>query len=178
MTWLAILLALSALTLPLCVSAAEPAAPATPPKPDQNPSPMVEHTRAHARLQRRDPPGTRHQLKLGTLFLPDRLPPNAPLVLHLHGGTWIPEIAAARHNVAVISLQLGSGSATYAKPFTDPAAFPALLDEAEEESARRFDAVGLCAWSAGYGAVREILKTPANDGGVAFVLLLDGLHCG
>ena len=36
----------------------------------QNPSPMVEHTRAHPRLKEQSPPGRRQKLALGTLFLP------------------------------------------------------------------------------------------------------------
>jgi len=37
----------------------------------QNPSPMVEHSRAHPRLAQQSPPGTRRTLELGTLYLPD-----------------------------------------------------------------------------------------------------------
>ncbi len=103
---------------------------------------------------------------------------DAPLFIHFHGGTWIPEIAAAKTLSAVISVQLGSGSATYARPFADPKAFAELLQEAETKAERKFDRVGLTAWSAGYGAVRAILKTPAHYERVQFVLLLDGLHAG
>ena len=39
----------------------------------QNPSPMVEHTRAHPRLAEARPPGRREGLELGTLFVPERL---------------------------------------------------------------------------------------------------------
>src|SRR5262249_28728806 len=64
-----------------------------PPKPAaQNPSPMVEHTRTHPRLKEERPPGARHPLKIGTLFVPDVLPPGrTPLFVHFHGGTWLPE---------------------------------------------------------------------------------------
>src|SRR4051794_24480307 len=89
-----------------------------PPKAAQNPSPMVEHTRPHPRLKEERPPGTRHPLKVGTLFLPDKLPPGpAPLFVHFHGGAWIPEIAASKAGAAVIAVQLGAGSAAYGKPF-------------------------------------------------------------
>lgn len=146
---------------------------------DQNPSPMVEHTRRHPRLKEERPPGTRIPLKVGTLFLPEGLPPgDVPLFVHFHGGTWIPEVAAARHSFAVISVQLGSGSAAYAKPFADPRSFAELLAEAEEKAKRKLDLRTLTAWSAGYGAVREILKVRENYDRVPAVLLLDGLHCG
>src|SRR5579871_4321864 len=41
--------------------------------PAQNPSPMVEHTRAHPRLAEARPNGRREPLTVGTLFLPDKL---------------------------------------------------------------------------------------------------------
>ena len=74
--------------------------------------------------------------------------------------------------------QLGSGSSVYGKPFADPTAFAQLLDEAERKAERKFKRVGLTAWSAGYGSVRAILKTPEHYERVQFVLLLDGLHGG
>src|SRR5262245_57309716 len=84
----------------------------------QNPSPMIEHTRAHPRLKEESPPGRREKLEVGTLFVPAALKSPAPLFVHFHGGTWLPEVAAARAGkTAVISVQLGSGSSVYAKPF-------------------------------------------------------------
>jgi hypothetical protein len=145
----------------------------------QNPSPMVEHTRTHPRLKEERPPGQRIALKTGTLFLPEKLPTgDAPLLFSFHCGTWIPEVAAAKLPAAVISMQLGSGSATYAKPFADPKAFAELLQEAETKSGRKFNHVGLSGWSAGYGAIRAILKVPEHYERVQYVLLLDGLHAG
>ena len=159
------------------VFTAEPLPPFAPSA--QNPSPMVEHTRPHPRLKEERPAGTRIPLKVGTLFVPESLPPGAaPLFIHFHGATWIPELAAAKRSHAVIAVQLGSGSAAYAKPFADPAAFSALLDEAKEKSSRDLDLKSLSAWSAGYGAVREILRVPEHYDRVPAVLLLDGLHCG
>src|SRR2546425_783800 len=79
----------------------------------QNPSPMVEHTRAHTRLKQETPAGRHEQLELGSLFLPAalKLKPTTPLFIHFHGGTWLPEVVAAkRGGTAVISIQIGSGS--------------------------------------------------------------------
>lgn len=145
----------------------------------QIPSPMVEHTRAHPRLKEVRPQGKREPLKLGTLFLPEKLPADdAPLFVHFHGGTWIPEIAATKIPAAVIAIQLGSGSSTYAKPFADPKAFSDLLAEAEAKAGRKFEPIVLGAWSAGYGAIRAILKAPEHYNRVQSILLLDGLHAG
>ena len=147
----------------------------------QNPSPMVEHTRAHPRLKQETPPGRREKLELGTLFLPDKLKLKspAPLFLHFHGGTWLPEVAAAKvGNTAVISIQNGAGSSAYARPFNDAQLFARLIAEAESKAGVKFAPVSLTAWSAGYGAVREILNVPEHYARVEKVLLIDGLHTG
>jgi len=145
----------------------------------QNPSPMVEHTRRHPRLPEQTPPGRRTPLEIGTLFMPAGLKPPARLLFHFHGGTWLPEVAAARlGRTAVVSVQLGAGSSVYAKPFSDPQVVGRLIAEAEKAAGLRFSGVGLSSWSAGYGAVREILKVPDNYARVDRVLLVDGLHTG
>jgi hypothetical protein len=145
----------------------------------QNPSPMVEHTRTHPRLAETSPPGRREPLEMGTLFVPAGLKSPAALFFHFHGGPWLPEVAAAHAgHLAIVSVQLGSGSATYAKPFSDPQLFGRLLSEAEAKAGVKFNSIGLSAWSAGYGAVREILKVPENYARVQRVLLIDGLHTG
>ena len=146
----------------------------------QNPSPMVEHTRTHPRLKEEQPVGRREQLELGTLFIPAKLKLKAttPLLIHFHGGTWLPEVAAVRVNTAVISIQAGSGSGVYAKAFSDPQRFGNLLKEAEAKADVKFSPLTLSGWSAGYGAIREILKTAESYDRVDHVLLIDGLHTG
>lgn len=147
----------------------------------QNPSPMVEHTRAHPRLKQETPPGRREKLELGTLFLPAKLKLKSPipLFIHFHGGNWLPEVAADRvGKTAVISIQIGAGSSAYARPFADAQLFARLIAEAESKADVKFTPISLTAWSAGYGAVREILKVPEHYARVDKVLLIDGLHTG
>lgn len=147
----------------------------------QNPSPMVEHTRRHPRLRQETPAGRRETLELGTLFLPSRsrLKSPTPAVFFFHGGTWLPEVAAARHGkTAVAAIQIGAGSGVYARAFADPGRFLKLLGEAEVAAGARFEPVTLGAWSAGCGAVREILKSPDAYRRVQRVLLIDGIHTG
>ena len=140
----------------------------------QNPSPMVEHTRAHPRLKEEAPAGRREKLDLGTLFLPAHS--RAILLFFFHGGTWLPEVAASRTKVAVVSVQAGEGSAIYAHLFDDPRRFLRLLAEAEIKAGMKFDRVMLGGWSAGCGAVRQILKTPESYARVDAALLIDGMH--
>jgi hypothetical protein len=144
----------------------------------QNPSPMVEHTRAHQRLREAAPPGRRVNLDLGTLFLPAGLKARkgVPVLLFFHGGTWLPEAAAARNRMAAIAIQAGSGSSSYTRLFEDPKRFQSLLEEAESQAGVRFGSVTLGGWSAGCGAVRQILKTPESYARVSAVLLIDGIH--
>jgi hypothetical protein len=147
----------------------------------QHPSPMVEHTRTHPRLTQETPAGRREKLELGTLFVPAalKLKTPTPLFIHFHGGVWLPEVAAARvGKTAVLSVQIGSGSGAYAKPFADPQLLTRLLLEAEAKAGVKFAPVTLSGWSAGYSAVREILKVPENYARVDRVLLIDGLHTG
>ena len=145
----------------------------------QNPSPMVEHTRAHPRLKQETPPGRREKLELGALFLPEKLKlkSSVPLFIHFHGGTWLPEVAAAKTGkTAVISIQIGAGSSADARPFADAKLFSRLIAEAETKAGVKFSPITLTAWSAGYGAVREILKVSEHYARVEKVLLIDGLH--
>jgi hypothetical protein len=139
----------------------------------QNPSPMVEHTRAHARLKEETAAGRREKLDLGTLFLPAH---TRAILFFFHGGTWLPEVAASRNKVAVVSVQAGEGSAVYARLFDDPGRFLRLLAEAETKAGVQFDRVMLGGSSAGCGAVRQILKTPESYARVDRVLLIDGIH--
>ncbi|MDE3167639.1 MAG: alpha/beta fold hydrolase [Acidobacteriota bacterium] len=141
----------------------------------QNPSPMVEHTRAHLRITEQTPPGRREKLDIGTLFIPARVRPTT-LLIFFHGGTWLPEVAAARDRIAVLTVQAGNGSGTYARLFTDPARFPALLLEAERKAHLKFPRVILGGWSAGCGAVRQILRAPAAYARTSAILLIDGVH--
>ena len=141
----------------------------------QNPSPMVEHTRAHQRLKEETPAGRRENLDLGTLFLPAHSRARA-ILFFFHGGTWLPEVAAARNQVAVVGVQAGEGSAVYARLFDDPQRFLRLLAEAETKAGIKFDRVMLGGWSAGCGAVRQILKTPESYARVDAALLIDGMH--
>jgi hypothetical protein len=142
----------------------------------QNPSPMVEHTRAHTRLPEQTPPGKREKLDIGTLYLPPGLGSRPELLLFFHGEPWIAEVAAARHKVAVISEVAGNGSAVYSKLFEDPRRFPQLVKEAEAKAHRRFARVILGGWSAGCGALRQILKSPESYARVNSVICIDGVH--
>jgi hypothetical protein len=140
-----------------------------------------DKVRSHPRLKTEAPPGHREKLSIGTLFLPKglKLEGTVPLFVHFHGGDWLPEVAAVEHGkTAVIRVQLGTGSAAYAKPFADAKAFGKMLAEAEKKAGVKFGPITLTAWSAGYGAVRAILQNGDDYDRIQAVVLLDGMHAG
>jgi hypothetical protein len=174
---------------PLLATAAVMAMPGVAAGQGQNPSPMVETTRAHERLSQRQLDGVSTTLQLGSmavdLFVPKatRAAP-VTLVLHFHGAAWLPAqaVAALDHNAVSAVINLGSGSGVYDRTFSDPDAFGELVRRIEDAvfAVLRSDAdvahIALTAFSAGHGAVRAILRDSAHFARVSSVLLLDGMH--
>lgn len=143
---------------------------------------MSESVRAHERMQRR--PGlpattiTVAGSEVSLFVAPEAKEREAGLVIHFHGPPWLPiqAIDELDRPLVVASVHLGAGGGLYDRFFSDPKVFAELLDVIERASgvrpARRF----LTGFSAGYGAIRAILRHSYDriDG----VLLLDGLHTG
>ena len=172
------------------------AAAQTPPLPaptPQNPSPMVEHTRAHARLEAPGAVGTRRTFEgpLGkpvTVFVPHGTRRAGPLrlVVHFHGASFVPEHAVARlkKSAVLATVHLGAGSGLYERTFAEPSVYDSLLAAVAREAsaalggAADFRRVTLSGFSAGHAAIRAILRDSAHFARVNAVLLLDGLHTG
>lgn len=162
-----------------------------PPAASQNPSPMVEESRAHERLTKKELGGTVRSFsgpaaKPVELWVPERARTRdfVDLVVHFHGAAWIPEQAVAglgRNAVAAV-VNLGAGSGTYHRAFADPAAFDSLVTAVTREvsaaigKTARVRRVTLVGFSAGHGAIRAILLEPRHFARVDAVLLLDGMH--
>jgi hypothetical protein len=170
------------LGLPLCAQSR--------PSASQNPSPMVELTRAHERLTARPGDSTRQSVSgpTGTpvdVFVPARSGAGDAfdLVVHFHGASWLAHqaVVASDRRIVTAVVNLGAGSGGYDRAFSDPASFDSLLTRVERavsgsgkpRSARRVTLVG---FSAGHGAVRAILRTPRLFARVHAVLLIDGMH--
>ncbi len=152
----------------------------------QNPSPMSDTTRPHPRVEKYEPKGRRLPIGLGTLFIRDGLKASEylPLIVHFHGAPWVIEhqIATRQANAVVVTVDLGAGSGTYAKPFADPTLFDSVIADASAGASKllglpvKFDRVILTSWSAGYGAIRAILRRPEHYALVSSVVLLDSMH--
>jgi hypothetical protein len=93
-------------------------------------------------------------------------------------------LLASGRSAVVLTININGLSAAYAAPFRDPATFPALLDEArrtlEHELAGswRFGAIVVSSFSAGYGAVRELLRQPDSEACLTDLVLVDSLYAG
>jgi hypothetical protein len=151
----------------------------------QNPSPLSDTTRPHPRIAQTEVAGKRTELttlKGAILFISPKVKTTkpVPLIIHFHGAAWLMEYHIAKHfpNAALITVNLGSGSRVYGNPFTQPEMFKNLIDEASRvlDLKRGWSSITLVGFSAGYGAVRAILRHEANFKIVNNVLLLDGIH--
>lgn len=140
---------------------------------------MQEHIRTHPRVEQHTPPGRRETLSLGTLFIPEKLARKKalPLLVFFHGGSWLPEDAAARNRMAAIAIQIGAGSGVYVRAFQNNNRLADLIQEAESKSGTRFSSLTIGGWSAGCGALREIFRAPAYQR-VNRILCIDGIHSG
>jgi hypothetical protein len=154
--------------------------------PAQNPSPMMERTRAHERIAESETvPGRRLSLvdvlpQPVHVFVPEGAPARPRLLIHFHGAPYIAEQAVATNgNYVLANVSLGSGSRVYGEPFTDAAVLARLVEAVQRAAGlAELDAIVLSGFSAGYGAIRSILRDPASAARVEGVLLLDGLHTG
>ncbi|HEY3287885.1 MAG TPA: hypothetical protein VGJ96_12275 [Gemmatimonadaceae bacterium] len=179
---------------PASTPAAVQPSPVPAPAP-QNPSPMQERTRRHERLLQPRTADAGVNLTIDSLlprpieiFIPQGAltADSAPLLIHFMGATWVPKrvVATMSRPVVVAAVYLGAGSAVYARPFArDTLLYGRMLDTivariAQVTSAPRISGLYLSGFSAGYGAIREIVRRPANLPRVDGALLLDGLHTG
>ncbi len=135
---------------------------------------------ASSALPHREAPGYREQKAIGArialpdaeLFVPEgfRAPDDGvvALAVHFQGGA-----KAAQENFArsgrrgvLIASTLSGRSGAFSAPYRDPAAFARLLEAGEralstqQERDVKFGGIAISFFSAGYGAVRELLKDP------------------
>ena len=157
-----------AILLAACVHAPKPAA--------QNPSPMVDFTRAHERLVKKTIEGQQFTADKAEVLITPRAAAagEGDLLIHFHGSAWLPFQAALSTGrpLVVAVFNVGQGGGIYDQTFSDPTRFDSLV--AEIRSRIKINRVFLSGFSAGYGAVRAILRNRADA--ISGILLLDGLH--
>lgn len=107
------------------------------------------------------------------------------LVVHFHGHEPIrKEFVKVARGQVLVGIDLGIGSGPYDDAFAAPDAFPRLLRSVEEAMKKHSGRekvhvrkIALSSWSAGYGAISEILRQPIASK-IDAVILLDSLHAG
>jgi hypothetical protein len=105
-------------------------------------------------------------------------------VVHFHGAAWLPHqaVAALKRPTTSAVLNLGAGSGVYDRNFRDPLVFDSLLASITRELSTaagapvELDRITLVGFSAGHGAIRQLLREPRHFARVDAVLLLDGMH--
>jgi hypothetical protein len=108
------------------------------------------------------------------------------LIIHFHGAEPVRrQLAPDGLDLVIAAVDAGVGSAAYDRAFADPAAYTRLVAAVEAEVASvnhlspggaRARSITLSSWSAGYGAIAQIL--PRRDGRIDAVVLLDSLYAG
>ncbi len=157
----------------------------------QFPSPMLDTVRKHERIPQREFAGVSYILttvlpKPVEVFVPQRCVDKEEftLLLHFLGASYVVKNAAEKFEGDIIAafVHLGSGSKINRDAFVDSTVFPRVLDSLKVSTQQRLGhkvrirQVILSGWSAGYGAVRQILSTFDNYSRIGAVLLLDGIH--
>ncbi|WP_437817411.1 hypothetical protein [Sorangium sp. So ce1078] len=107
------------------------------------------------------------------------------VIIHFHGHEALrKEFVKTADGAVLVGIDLGIGSGAYSSAFSAPYVFENLLDSIERAVAKKtgkkkvyIRKLGLSAWSAGYGAIEQILRQKAGKR-VDALVLLDSLHAG
>lgn len=129
------------------------------------------------------PPGLREfadgELKWLLYVPPDWKPRRRfPLTIHFHTAWWLslPKHLDAGLAGPLLIFNNGAGSLRYQRPFEDRGRLQRWLDQIESEVGVEPGALSVSSFSAGYGAVREILQSPRYFHRIRRVALLDSLY--
>jgi hypothetical protein len=126
------------------------------------------------------------------LYIPSNYYPRgnvADILVHFHGDpqTYWNNARYANLNAIIVTANHGTVSSAFSTPFsntTNPTAFQSLLDEAltkvraqaDFPDTLQWDKLAVSSFSAGYGAVREILKSQSYRDNIDALLAADSLY--
>jgi len=114
-----------------------------------------------------------------TLFVPEAWKAsNATLTVHFHTAEWfvIQEHTRRGATHPLATFYLGEGSTVYKRPFEDAERFGRVIDLVERELSFKAKVIEVSSFSAGYGAVREILKQPKYVERIRAIVLGDSMY--
>ena len=114
-----------------------------------------------------------------TLFVPDAWQKtNEVLTVHFHTAEWfvIQEHVRRGATHPLATFNLGEGSTVYRRAFEDGGRFGRVIDLVERELSFKAGAIEVSSFSAGYGAVREIIKQPKYFERICAIVLADSMY--
>jgi len=115
-----------------------------------------------------------------SLFIPDEWKgkDGEALWVHFHTAPWfvIQEFQRAGHRGPVAIFNLGQGSKTYARPFEKVGSFAPWRSAFEDRLGITLGRLNFTSFSAGYGAVRNLIADPAVLASLGTVILADSLY--
>lgn len=136
------------------------------------------------------PAGVRAGLTHGELFVPQDYEvgeDGVHLVLHLHGAAWAAErnLTRSGEQAVLVTVVLNGLSQVYADLFSQPETFSRLLDEVEAKlrelgvtDSPHIGRLTVTSFSAGFGGVREMLKSQETYGRIDALVMADSIHAG
>jgi len=157
----------------------------------QNPSPLAESTRKHERIENKHYTGIRFDIsdilgKSVEIYIPEKNQKfqDPTLIIHFHGASFVPSFSVynSEKKFILATVNLGYGSSVYEREFLDSNQFLNLILKIknsikENENVEiNFKEIFISSFSAGYGAVRAILRNEKNIIQINGIILLDGLH--
>jgi hypothetical protein len=124
------------------------------------------------------------------VFIPSTYHPRsgdvADVLVHFHGDpqTVWNNAEFAELNTIILTVNYSGLSSAYSTPFSNAALFQSILDEAlakvraqaDVPDTLQWDQLGVSSFSAGYGAVREILKSAGYRDQIDAILAADSLY--
>lgn len=112
----------------------------------------------------------------------------ADVLVHFHGDpqTYWNNAQYAHLNTIIVTVNYSGLSSAYSTPFSNSALFQQVLDESLAKARQQsdipdnlqWDKLGVSSFSAGYGAVREILKSSTYRSDIDALLAADSLYAG
>lgn len=127
-----------------------------------------------------------------SMFIPSTYQPTgnqAALLVHFHGdpATFRNNAKYAGINAIILTVNYGGLSSAYQTPFaSNTSLFATLLTDAQTRARAQpdisdsltFDTLAVTSFSAGYAAIREILKQPTYYNQIDAIATLDSIHAG
>ncbi len=124
------------------------------------------------------------------IFIPStyqhRVGEAADLLIHFHGDpqTYWNNAKYANLNAIIVTVNYSGLSSAYSTPFSNASLFQSIIDEAQTKVRAQADfadsmtwtRIGVSSFSAGYGAVREILKSATYRNEINALLAADSLY--